>query len=81
MFTLGLLLYAACPPLVAHAALSYPLGASVAYEAVAVVAAYAGTLLVLGLGPALVFDPAEQGCAQCAANLVAITNDPDLVAR
>ena len=81
VFTTGLLLYAACPPLVAHAALAYPRGRLRSpIEAVAVAAAYTGTLLVLGLGPALVFEPVEQGCTQCAANLVAITNDPQLVA-
>jgi signal transduction histidine kinase len=81
VFTTGLLLYATCPPLVAHAALAYPRGRLRSpIEAVAVAAAYIGTLLVLGLGPALVFEPAEQGCTQCAANLVAITNDPQLVA-
>ncbi len=80
VFTIGLLGYAACPPLVAHAVLSYPGGhLSSRFEAVAVVAAYAGSLAVLGFGPALVFEPADQGCAQCATNLVAIASNAELV--
>jgi signal transduction histidine kinase len=80
VFTVGLLCYASCPPLVAHAVLSYPggrLGSRV--EAIVVVAAYVGSLAVLGLGPALVFEPADQGCAQCATNLLAITSNAELV--
>ena len=80
VFTIGLLGYAACPPLVAHAVLSYPGGhLGSRFEAVAVVVAYAGSLVVLGLGPALVFEPADQGCAQCATNLVAIASNAELV--
>ena len=80
VFTLGLVLGAACPPLATHAAFSYPsgrLGSTV--EHVVVATAYIGSLFVLGLGPALVFEPAEQGCGQCATNLVAVGNDPAVV--
>jgi signal transduction histidine kinase len=74
-FTVGLCLYAACPPLAGHAVLSYPSGrlASRAERAVLAVA-YAGGALVLGLLPALLFDPRSQGCEQCPRNLLAIGN-------
>ena len=68
VFTVGLLTSAACPALVAHAALAYPGGRLARRAERAVLAiAYAGTILVLGLLPALFFDPAAQGCSQCPA--------------
>jgi signal transduction histidine kinase len=75
-FTVGLVLQAACPPLVGHAALAYPdgrLGSRL--ERVAVVAAYGGAVLVLGILPALFFDPAGQGCGQCPGNLLGLVDD------
>ena len=80
IFTVGLLLYAACPPLIAHAALSYPsgqLGSRI--ERWTLVATYAVSLGVLGLGATLVFSPGDQGCGQCATNVVAIASDARLV--
>jgi len=74
-FTVGLCLYAACPPLAGHAVLAYPggrLGSSL--ERLAVAIAYAGGLLVLGVLPALVFDPQAQGCWQCPRNLLAVSD-------
>jgi signal transduction histidine kinase len=78
-FTVGLCLYAACPALVGHAVLAFPdsrLGARM--ERVAVLAAYVGGVLVLGVLPALVFDPQAQGCAQCPANLLTLSDRSDL---
>jgi signal transduction histidine kinase len=68
-FTLGLALYAAAGPVVAHAALAYP-GGFVARrgERVALAFAYACAVLLLGVLPVLFFDPATAGCAQCPAN-------------
>jgi signal transduction histidine kinase len=81
VFTVGLLCYAGCPPIVAHAVLSYPSGRlGSGLDTAAVATAYAGAFVVLGLAPALAFEPADQGCSQCAANLVAIASDPGLVA-
>ena len=77
---MGLLGYAVRPPLVAHAVLCYPggrLGSRV--DTTVVVSAYVGSLAVLGLGPALVFEPANQGCAQCPTNLVAVASNAELV--
>ena len=80
VFTVGLLCYTVCPPLVVHAALSYPSGRLASrVETTAVAVAYVGSLGVLGLGVALVFEPGDQGCAQCAANLVAVTGNAGLV--
>jgi signal transduction histidine kinase len=77
-FTVGLCLHAACPPLVAHAALSYPGGrlASPVERGVLAVA-YAGSLVVLGVLPALLFDPESQGCSQCPRNLVQAADSAD----
>ena len=79
VFTVGLVFGAVCPALVAHAALAYPNGRLASRpERYAVVVAYVGTVGLLGLGPALVFDPAAQGCRRCSDNLVAISSNPDL---
>jgi signal transduction histidine kinase len=70
-FATGLVLHAACPPLVGHAALVYPDGRLQSHlERVAVAIAYGGAVLVLGILPALFFDPAVTGCRQCPANLL-----------
>jgi signal transduction histidine kinase len=79
VFSAGLVLYAACPPLVAWAVLAYPSGRLASWgERAAVAVAFAGAVLVLGLLPALFFDPVAQGCAQCLKNLVLVSNDFDL---
>jgi signal transduction histidine kinase len=80
-FTAGLVTYALAPAFVAHAALCYPDGRlSSTPERVAVAAAYVGCVLVLGLLPALVFDPMAQGCSQCPSNALVLTSDPGLLA-
>ncbi len=58
VFVLGLILYAACAPLVGWAMLAYPSGRLTSWaERVVVSVAMAGSLLVLGLLPTLFFDP------------------------
>src|SRR5215210_352750 len=80
-FTVGLVSYAACPPLVAHAALVYPGGRLTStLERFVLSVAYGAAVLLLGLAAALVFDPAAQGCSQCPANHLAATSDPGLLA-
>ena len=70
-FATGLVLHAACPPLVGHAALVYPDGRLRSrLERVVVAVAYGGAVLALGILPALLFDPAVTGCGQCPANLL-----------
>lgn len=71
VFTIGLVLYAAAAPLVAHAMLAYPGGRVAWWPGRAGLAlGYAGSVLVLGLLAATVFDPASEGCAQCPRNLL-----------
>ncbi len=79
VFTIGLVLYAACTPLAAWAMLAYPSGRLASWgERLSVAVALVGALLVLGLLPALFFDPAARGCAQCPANLLLVSDEPDL---
>jgi signal transduction histidine kinase len=80
-FTVGLVLSAACPPLVCHAVLSYPRGRLESVgEKVVVGLAYVTNLVGLGLVSNLVYDPARERCAFCPANLVAVTSDPAIYA-
>ena len=70
LFTAGLVLGAACPPLVAHAALGYPGGRLRSRaERAAVGLAYLACVGLIGVLPALFFDPAAEGCAECPHNL------------
>ena len=72
-FTIGLALYAVAPVLVAHAALGYPDGRlSSRIDQAVVVFAYVGAFVLLGLGPAVSFDPGAAGCAQCPENLLLV---------
>ena len=78
-FTVGLCLYAACPPLAGHAVLAYPSGRLGSYpERCAVGVAYAGGLLVLGVLPALFFDPQAHACNECPSNLLAVSDNEAL---
>jgi signal transduction histidine kinase len=78
-FTVGLVGFVACAPLVAHAALAYPTGKLRSRLEVAVVAfSYAGAILLLGLLPTAVFDPKDTGCFQCPPNLVLVRGDDGL---
>lgn len=77
-FTFGLVAWALAPPVVAHAILAYPFGRPLPpLGRAAVLAAYAGAGLVLGLLPALVFDPRQQACSQCPANLLSVISNQD----
>ena len=73
VFTIGLVLYAAAAPLVAHAMLAYP-GGRVAWwpGRLGLALSYAGSVLVLGLLAAAVFNRASEGCAQCPRNLLLV---------
>ena len=72
VFTVGLLLYAVAPALVAHALLTRFGPRMARLDRVLLAAAYGGAVIGLGLLPALVFDPAAQGCSQCPDNLVLV---------
>jgi signal transduction histidine kinase len=72
-FTVGLCLYGACPPVVGHAVLVYPRRLTSWLHRAGVAVAYAGNVLVLGVLPAIFYDPTAQGCSQCPRNLVLVS--------
>jgi signal transduction histidine kinase len=81
-FAIGLALSTVCPPLIAHAALAYPRGQLSRWlDRVGLAIAYAGAGFMLGLLPALVFNPGSQGCGQCPRNLLLVRDDPGLLSR
>jgi signal transduction histidine kinase len=78
LFTVGLLLYAAWPPLLAAAALRGPDERPLSRPAALVVAcAFATSIGVLGVASAVVFDPRAQGCPDCPANRLLVAGDAD----
>lgn len=81
IFTIGLLLFAACPPAMGWMTLAYPSGRLVRRtERLAVAAALAVAVIALGLLPTLYFDPAGQGCNRCPTNLLLVSPDADRAA-
>ena len=78
-FTLGLVLYAAWPALLAAAALRGLDERPLDRPSIVLLAASSGvSIVLLGLASALVFDPDAQGCLQCPANLLLVTDAPGL---
>jgi signal transduction histidine kinase len=78
-FTFGLVTYALAPAVVAHAVMAYPPGRLSSRAArLAVMVAYADAALILGLLPALFFNPPEQGCSLCPPNLLLADARPGL---
>jgi len=78
-FTFGLVTYALAPAVVAHAVLAYPPGRLPSpLDRLAVMVAYADAALILGLLPALFFNPPEQGCSLCPPNLLLADARPGL---
>jgi signal transduction histidine kinase len=76
-FTVGLAAHAVVPAAVAHAVLAYPSGRlSSRLERLAVSFAYVDGALILGLLPALFFDPRRQACSLCPPNLLLLDNRP-----
>jgi signal transduction histidine kinase len=78
-FSAGLVLYAAWPPLLAHAALRYADRSLSRSEMVLLAVAYADSLLLLGTGTAFFYDPVEQGCLDCPVNRVLLSSHPQVV--
>jgi signal transduction histidine kinase len=75
LFTAGLALATTGPALVVHAALGYPGGRLRSHaERGAVGLMYLASLGMLGVLPALVLDPASQGCAECPQNLLLVSD-------
>jgi signal transduction histidine kinase len=78
-FTFGLIVSALATPLVAHAALAYPAGRLDSRLGLGMVLfAYAGAGLMLGVLPALFFNPGRQDCGLCPDNLVQVRSAPGL---
>jgi signal transduction histidine kinase len=76
LFTVGLLMTAACPPLVAHAALAYPDGRLAgAPDRIAIAAAYVSGFFWSGVVATLTYDPGAALCAFCPANYLSIGAD------
>lgn len=79
ILTTGLVGGAMCPPVVAHAVLGFPTGrVGRRVERLTIGSAYADAVLLLGLLPTLVFDPAGAGCHQCPGNLLGVADRPAL---
>jgi len=85
IFTAGLVLATACPPLVAHAALAYPSGRLTwPADRVTIGSAYLTGAVWSGVLATVVYDPAGELCSFCPTNLLSIGVDPtihDLVTR
>jgi signal transduction histidine kinase len=76
LFTAGLLLYAAWPPLLTAAALRGPDERPLSRPALVLLACAVTTSIgVLGVASAAVFDPQAQGCLQCPPNRLLIAGD------
>jgi hypothetical protein len=73
-FTLGLVLVAAAPAFIGHALLTITAGGRLTGTLAA--ALYATLVGLLGVLPALVFDPASAGCATCPPNLLQVADTP-----
>ncbi|MDT7537172.1 MAG: hypothetical protein QOI82_757 [Actinomycetota bacterium] len=80
-FTLGLVGAALPVSLVAHAVLVYPAQRLSVPQRAVVAALYATCGVVLGLIPALAFDPVVEGCSACPRNLVRLGEAPTLVTQ
>ena len=77
VFTAGLVLYAAWPPLLAAAALYGPDEQRLTEPAaVLLIVAFGTGVGLLGLASAIVFDPAALGCVACPPNLLLIAGAP-----
>ncbi|HWM04562.1 MAG TPA: hypothetical protein VNP92_19670, partial [Actinophytocola sp.] len=79
VFAVGLVLHAACPPLLAHALFAYPARTPRRPEVVILAAGYVIALVPLGILPAIAFDPETQGCALCPGNPLAVRAMPDVL--
>ncbi len=79
VFTAGVVFSTVCPALVGHALLRYDGARLDRLGALAVRVAYFATIVLAGLLPAVFFEPAQQGCADCPANLVARYSEPAVV--
>ena len=77
-FTLGLVTIAAAPALVGHALLVVEAERRRVADRVVTGALYMALVGLLGIGPALLYDPAAGGCSECPANLLELADGDDL---
>jgi signal transduction histidine kinase len=76
VFSIGLVGYLLAPPILAHAVLRYASNQPFRRtERTVVSIAYLGAVLVLGLLPALFFDPVAQACSLCPTNLLLVHSE------
>jgi len=82
-FTVGLVLFASCPPLAAHALLAFGGGRLSDWgQRAAVGSLYVSSIVVLGLLPTFFIDPARGLCGEaCPPNLLLVTYRPALAAH
>lgn len=79
VFSVGLLLRAAYPALVGHAALAFPAGRLGRLDVrLIVAAAYLTNVVALGVIPALFFDPRSTSCLGCPDNIFSVGSNLDL---
>jgi signal transduction histidine kinase len=77
VFTVGLLVGALAPAVVAHALLAHGRGRLTrAPDRLAVAAAYVSCAFLLGLATTVVTDPRAQGCGSCPANVALLVDAP-----
>lgn len=78
-FTAGLALSTIAAPVVAHVGLAYPSGRLAGrWDRLGVVVAYAGAVGLLGIVPALVYDPSASDCGVCPRNLLLVHASPGI---
>ncbi len=76
LFTIGLVLGAACPAIVAHAGLGYRTTTQGQGARATILVGYVVCIGVVGLAPAVLGTP-DATCPACPTNLVAIVSAPD----
>jgi signal transduction histidine kinase len=82
ILTAGLVLTGVCPALVVWFVLVHASGGRLARSTDrALVALMAGSAIAIGVLPNLFFDPQADGCGSCKANLLAVSDDPDMALR
>jgi len=75
LFSVAIVCWGALPAVSTHAALAYPSGRLPSFSVrIAVVAGYLMLVGVLGVLPALVFNPVEGGCQACPDNVLLLAS-------
>jgi signal transduction histidine kinase len=81
VFSTGLALSASAPAVLTHLALAYPSGRLRNWVDRGLVAAgYLSLIAIVGIAPAIFYNPETQGCIGCAHNMWHATDDPEAFA-